>query len=578
MGGSSPPIGGNDLTRVWLFRHLSCDEGGSVPPCVTTDVMGVRNASPFVGSDLTGVEQPLPSVAGGATCVCHAPPFLSYKYQGFKAKGIHSRMNRREDEDEFLERALVSVSESVDEFREKKKFPRTCSEVEDFRSESRSAKTSHHTFLLLITMPSRHTRLWGGRPWGFSSSAGPSNNPYGNNDCSSDNSVIPSEHVWRMLEWSESESFMATSPSVTSVESIPTREMEGSDNFVEIDPSKDLDEFEDDDVETSAEFDEVVPLVALGGNFENVPITDFVVLSDDSDGDSSEESEEQMATGYLFGDSDIDEPMWEGPDGVLYEFNSDDSWQPGVHANLYYYPPTPDSLLTLDSFSSMSLGTDFGVSDAPLEGNALRDSDCVVFIPTEYGIPRQALASNMVSPDIEFATPPSPLTLNFVEILSDNELSDADELDGVPFSNYMKSEMPSKMPRMSISARRFASRTWYDGHDGANSKMFHMCSGNKEVDEEVLDPTFECKTLPETPPSVEEPGVLFLRMNGHYPRACPYVRHYHPYARPYVICYGCGDEGHYATVYPRKRPENPGPSSPSPSTSAKKKKKNLSIN
>ncbi|CAE6228136.1 unnamed protein product [Arabidopsis arenosa] len=467
-------------------------------------------------------------------------------------------------------------------------------------------------------MPSRHTRLWGGRPWGFSSSAGPSNNPYGNNDGSYDDSVIPSEHVWRMLEWSESESFMATSPSVTSVESIPTREMEGSDNFVEIDPSKDLDEFEDDDVETSAEFDEVVPLVALGGNFENVPITDFVVLSDDSDGGSSEESEEQMATGYLFGDSDIDEPMWEGPDGVLYEFNSDDSWQPGVHANLYYYPSTPDSLLTLDSFSSMSLGTDFGVSDAPLEGNASRDSDCVVFRPTEYGIPRKALASNIVSPDVEFATPPSPPTPNFVEILSDNELSDADELDGVPFSNCMKSEMPSEMPKMSISPRRFASRTWYDGHDGAN-RAGSVVPPDESLREPVTLGSSSMATMIENMIDTGTLGIELIRplegmpvwnerikrsadgtvvtemeredgrrsepysvtlfcftcgQDGHYPRAC----HYHPYARPYVICYGCGDEGHYATVYPRKRPENPGPSSPSPSTSAKKKKKNLSIN
>ncbi|CAE6225525.1 unnamed protein product [Arabidopsis arenosa] len=443
-------------------------------------------------------------------------------------------------------------------------------------------------------MPSRHTRLRGGRPWGFLSSAGPSNNPYGNNDGSSDDSMIPSEHVRRMLEGSESESFMATSPSMTSVESIPTREMEGSDSSVETDPSEDLDEFEDDDVETSAESEEFVPLVALGGSFGKVPITDFVVLSDDSDGDSSEESEEQMATGFLFGDSDIDEPMWEGPNEVLYEFNSDDSWQPGVHAN---------------------------------PGNASRDSDYVVFMPTEFAIPRQALAYNMVSPDVEFATPPSPPTSNFVEISSDSELSDADELgNGVPFSNSVKSE------------------------------HFEEEEVDEEVDEQVPDPTFEYETLPDTLPPVEEPGVLFppdeslcepvtlgsssmatmienmiaagtlgiepirppkgmsvwnesirrsadgtvvtelehedgrrsepysvtpfcftCGQDGHYTRACPYVRHYHPYARPYVICYECGGEGHYATVCPRKRPENPGPSSPSPSTSAKKKK-NLSIN
>nr|CCD74545.1 predicted protein [Arabidopsis halleri subsp. halleri] len=441
---------------------------------------------------------------------------------------------------------------------------------------------------------------------------------------------------------------MATSPSVTSVESIPTREMEGSDSSVETDPSEDLGEFEDDDVETSAESDEVVPLGALGGSFGNVPITDLVVVSDDSDGDFSEESEEQMATGFLFGDSDIDEPMWEGPDGVLYEFNSDDSWQPGVHANPYYYPLTPDSLLTLDSYNSMSLGTDYGVSDAPSEGNASRDSDCVVFIPTEYGIPRQAMAYNMVAPDVEFATPPSPPTPNFVEISSDSELSDADELgNGVPFSNNVKSEPL----RMSILPRRFASRTWYDGYGGASSEMFHMSYEEEEfdeevyeeVDEEVPDQTFERETLPDTPPPVEEPGMLFppdeslhepvtlgsssmatmienmivagtlgvepirppegmpiwnerirrsvdgtvvteleredgrrsepysvtpfcftCGQEGHYPRACPYVCHYHPYARPYVICYECGGEGHYGTVCPRKRPENPGPSSPSP--------------
>ncbi|KAG7533477.1 hypothetical protein ISN45_Aa08g011050, partial [Arabidopsis thaliana x Arabidopsis arenosa] len=190
-------------------------------------------------------------------------------------------------------------------------------------------------------MPSRHTRLSGGRLWGFPSNAGPSN-MYGNSGDSSDDSVIPSEHVRRMLEGSESESFMATSRSVTSVESISTREMVGSDSSFETDPSEDPEEFEDI-VERSVESDVVVPLVDLGGNLGSVPVSDFVVLSDDSVEDFSdefEEPEEQMATGFLFGDSDIDEPMWEGPDGVLYEFNSDDSWQPGVHANPYYYPPS----------------------------------------------------------------------------------------------------------------------------------------------------------------------------------------------------------------------------------------------
>ncbi|KAG7552267.1 Zinc finger CCHC-type superfamily [Arabidopsis thaliana x Arabidopsis arenosa] len=410
-----------------------------------------------------------------------------------------------------------------------------------------------------MQMPSRHTRLRGGRPWGFSSSAGPSNNPYENDDGSSDDSVIPSEHVRRMLEGSESESFMATSPSVTSVESIPTREMEGSDSSVETDPSEDLDEFEDDEVETSAESDEVVPLVALGGSFGNVPITDFVVVSDNCDDDFSDESEEQMATGFLFGDSDIDEPMWEGPDGVLYEFNSDDSWQPGVHANPYYYPPTPDSMMTLDSFNSMSLGTDFGVSDAPSK-----------------------------APDVEFATPPSPPTPNFVEISSDSELSDADELgDGVPFSNNVKSE-PT---RMSISPRRFASRTCSmttmienmivagtlgiepirppEGMPVWNERMRRSVHGTVVTELEREDGR-------RSEPYSVTPFCFTCGQDGHYPRACPYVRHYHPYSRPYVICYECGGEGHYATVCPRKRPKNPGPSSPSPSTPAKKKK-NLSI-
>ncbi|CAH8254313.1 unnamed protein product [Arabidopsis lyrata] len=175
-------------------------------------------------------------------------------------------------------------------------------------------------------MPSRHTRLWGGRPWGFSSGAGPSNNPYGNDDDSYDDSVIPSEHVRRMLEGSESESFMATSPSVTSVESISTRDMVGSNSSFESDPSEDPEEFEDI-VEKSVESDKVVPLVDLGGNLGSVPVSDFVVLSDDSIeefSDEFEEPEEQMATGFLFGDSDFYERMWEGPDGVLYEFNSDD--------------------------------------------------------------------------------------------------------------------------------------------------------------------------------------------------------------------------------------------------------------
>ncbi|CAE6013445.1 unnamed protein product [Arabidopsis arenosa] len=468
-------------------------------------------------------------------------------------------------------------------------------------------------------IPSRYTRLRGGRPWGFLSSAGPSNNPYGNNDGSFDDSVIPSEHVRRMLEGTESESFMAMSPSVTSVESIHTREMEGSDSFVKTDPWKDLDEFKDDDVETSAESDEDVPLVALGGSFGNVPITDFVVVSDDSDGESLEESEEQMATGFLFGDSDIDEPMWEGPDGVLYEFNSDDSWQPGVHANPYYYPPTPDSLLTLDSFSSMSLGTDFGVSDAPSEGNASRDSDCVVFMPTEYGIPRQALAYNMVAPDVEFATPPIPPTPNFVEISSDSELSDADELDkwGAVFQQceeravedvYFTKEIREKKKLMRKWMKKYRIRCLSVRLCGilrhpvtlGSSSMATMIENMIAAGTLGIEPIRPPESMPvwnermrrsadgtvvteleredgrRSEPYSVTPFCFTCGQDGHYLRACPYVRHYHPYARPYVICYECGGQGHYATVCPRKSPENPRPSSPSPSTSTKKKK-NLCI-
>ncbi|CAE5993724.1 unnamed protein product [Arabidopsis arenosa] len=424
-------------------------------------------------------------------------------------------------------------------------------------------------------MPSRHTRLSGRRLWGFPSNAGPSN-MYGNSGDSSDDSVIPSEHVRRMLEGSESESFMATSPSVTSVESISTREM--------------------------VESDEVVPLVDLGGNLGSVPVSDFVIY----------------------------EPMWEGPDGVLYEFNSDDSWQPGVHANPYYYPPSPDSLLTLDSFSSMSLGTDFGVSDTPSEDNASRDSDSIVFLPTEYGIPRQVLAYNMVPPSEVFATPPGPPSPDFVELSLDDELADAEESGTeLPIPNFVKAESL----RMSTPPRRFATRTWYP---------------------EVPDAMADCETFFATPPHVEKLGVLFppnetlyeptlgsssldamiqnmiaagtlgvepirppegmpvwsermrrsadgtivteleredgrrsepysvtpfcftCGQDGHYPRTCPYVRHYHPYARPYVVCFECGDEGHYASICPRKYPENPGPSSPSPSASARKSKESLS--
>ncbi|CAE6014980.1 unnamed protein product [Arabidopsis arenosa] len=386
--------------------------------------------------------------------------------------------------------------------------------------------------------------LRGGRPWGFSSSAGPSNNPYGDNDVNSDDFMIPSEHVRRMLEGSESETFMALSPSVTSAESHPTREMEGSESSVETDPSEDLDEFDDDDVETGAESDEAVPLVAFGGNFGNVLITDFVVLSDDSNDDSLDEPEEQMATTrYLYGDSDIDVPMWESPDGV----------------------------------------------------NASHDSDCVVFMPTEYGIPKQALAYNMMSPNVEFATPPSPPTPNF-----------------------------SETPRMSISLRRFASRTWYDGYERANNEMFHMSFDNEEVDEEVPDPMFECETIPETPPPVEESGMLFppdeslfvpvtlgsssmatmienmidagtLGIEPIQPsKGMPVwnegmkrsadgtvvTKMEREDGRSYSVTpfyFTCGQDGHYVTVCPKKRPENPSSSNPSPSTSAKKKK-NLSIN
>ncbi|CAE6075089.1 unnamed protein product [Arabidopsis arenosa] len=482
-------------------------------------------------------------------------------------------------------------------------------------------------------MPSRHTRLLGGRLWGFPSNAGPSN-MYGNSGDSSDDSVIPSEHVRRMLEGSESESFMATSPSVTSVESICTRKMVGSDSSFESDQSEDPEEFEDI-VETSVESDEVVPLVDLGGNLGSVPVSDFV-----------------MATGFLFGDSDIDEPMWEGPDGVLYEFNSDDSWQPGVHVNPYYYPPSPDSLLTLDSFSSMSLGTDFGVSDAPSEDNASRDSDSIVFLPTEYGIPRQALAYNMVPPNEVFATPPGPPSPDFVELSSDDELADAEESGTeLPIPNFVKAESL----RMSTPPRRFATRTWYPGYHGEEGvESSHMNLENHVGDQEVPDATANCETLFATPPRVEKLEVLFppnetlyeptiglssldamiqnmiaagtlgvepirppegmpiwnermrrsadgtivteleredgrrsepysvtsfcftCGQNGHYPRTCPYVHHYHPYARPYVVCFECGDEGHYASVCPRKYSENPGPSSPSPSASARKSTENLS--
>ncbi|KAG7548092.1 Zinc finger CCHC-type [Arabidopsis suecica] len=356
---------------------------------------------------------------------------------------------------------------------------------------------------------------------------------------------------------------MASSPSATS-ESILTREMEGSDSSVETYPSEDLDEFDDDDVETSVESDKVVPLGALGGNFGNVPITDFVVRSDDSYV-SSDESEEQMTTGYLFEDSHIDVPIWEGPDGVM-----------------------PRAILTVLCSYRHNMG----------------------FLDKCWLI-------TWCRPMSNFATPLSPPTPNFVEISSYSKLSDADELGNVvSFSNYVKSETPSETPRMSILPRRFTSMTWYNMYDGANSEMFHMRSKNEEVDEEmdeeVPDP-IECETLPDTPPLVEEPGVLFppdesfrepvtlgsssmatmienmiaagilvvtemeredgrrskpysmtpfcftCGQDGHYPRACPYVHQYHSYARMYVICYECGDEGHYTTVCPRKRPENPGP-------------------
>ncbi|EFH69996.1 predicted protein [Arabidopsis lyrata subsp. lyrata] len=202
--------------------------------------------------------------------------------------------------------------------------------------------------------------------------------------------------------------------------------------------------------------------------------------------DEFEEPGEQMATGFLFRDSDIDEPMWKGPDGVLYEFNSDDS-----------------CLSTMDSFSSMSLGTDLGISDAPSEDNASRDSDCLVFLPTEYGIPRQALAYNMVPPSEVFATPPGPPSLDFVELSSDDELADAKE-SGIP--NFVK----AASLRMSTPPRKFTTRTWYPGYYGEEGvESSHANLENLVGDQEVPDVTANCETLFATPPCVEELGVLF---------------------------------------------------------------------
>ncbi|CAE5959519.1 unnamed protein product [Arabidopsis arenosa] len=230
-------------------------------------------------------------------------------------------------------------------------------------------------------------------------------------------------------------------------------------------------EFEDI-VETSVESDEVVPLVDLGGNLGSVPVSNFVVLSDDSMEDFSDEFEEpekQVATGFLFGDSGIDEPMWKGPDGVLYEFNSDDSWQPGVHTNPYYYPPSSDSLSTMDSFSSMSLGQTWV----------------------------QALAYNMVPPSEVFATPPGPPSPVFVELSSDDELADVEE-SGIP--NFMKAESL----RMSTPPRKFATRTWYPGYYGEEGvESSHANLENLVGDQVVPDVTANCETLFTTPLTLE---------------------------------------------------------------------------
>ncbi|CAE6013778.1 unnamed protein product [Arabidopsis arenosa] len=392
-----------------------------------------------------------------------------------------------------------------------------------------------------------------------------------------------------MLDGSESESFMAPNPSVTSVESISMTEMVASDSSFESDPSEDPEEFEDI-VETSVESDKVVPLVDLGGNPGSVPVSDFL--------DEFEESEEQMATGYLYGY--VDAPMWEGLDGVLYELTSDDSGQPAVYANSH----------------------------------------------------PQALAYNMVIPSEVFATPPGPPSPYFVELSSDDELADAEESGmELPIPKFVKAESL----RMSTPPRRFATRTWYPGYHGEEGvESSHTNLENLVGDQEVPDVTTNCETLLATLPRVEKLGVLFptnetlheptlgsssldamiqnmiavgtlgveplrppegtpvwrervfrsangtfvptmecedglmsepLRVtpfcftcgqDGHYPRTCPYVRHYHPYARPYIVCFECGDKGHYASVCPRKYPENPGPSSPSPSASTRKLKGNLS--
>ncbi|CAH8263881.1 unnamed protein product [Arabidopsis lyrata] len=364
-------------------------------------------------------------------------------------------------------------------------------------------------------MLSRHTRILGGRLWGFPSNAGPIN-MYGNSGDSSDNSVIPSEHVRLMLKGLESESFMATSPSVTSVESISTREM-----------------------------------VDLGGNLGSVSVSDFVVLSDDSVEDFSdefEESEEQMATGYLYGD--VDAPMWEGPDGVKYELTSDDSGQPAVYANSH--PPLPDKWSTLESFGSLSLEPDFAFSDVSSEETDSRSSDYIVFLPTEYGIPRQALAYNMVPPSKVFATPPGPPSPDFVELSLDNELADAEEsVMELLIPNFVKAESL----RMSTPPRR--------------ERVFRSADG-------TFVPTMECEDGLMSEPLRMTPFCFTCGQDGHYPRTCPYVHRYHPYARPYVVCFECGDDGHYASVCPRKYPKNPGSSSPSPSASARKLKGNLS--
>ncbi|EFH39951.1 predicted protein [Arabidopsis lyrata subsp. lyrata] len=307
----------------------------------------------------------------------------------------------------------------------------------------------------------------------------------------------------------------------------------------------------------------------------------------------------------------MDAPMWEGPDGVLYKLTSDDSGQPQFMQILTRRRRTVDR-------SARCLLSQILLSPTYHRRKLIRN------VQTAW----QVLAYNMVPPSEVFATPPESGIPNFMK-------AESPRLSTLPRTFATRTWYPGyhgeegvesfhanlenlvghqEVPDVTTNCETLLATPLRVEQLGVlfppNEKLHELTLGSSSLDA-MMQNMIAAGTLgveplrpPEgTPvwrervirsadgtfvPTMErEDGLMFepwrvtpfcftSGQDGHYPRTCPYVHHYHPYARPYVVYFECGNEGHYASICSRKYPENPGPSSPSPSASARKLKGNLS--